>query len=637
MALPAAGWMLSAMLLGGCFLHTDAALAPPDPVKAADDRTDKPKDKAPKKLPEEAAALRDLARHVDAADDPRFTEAAQSRSFAVRIEALRAWAASKKGPLPQIVIDLRSDDDPRVRAEALAMLAARKNPDAADYVCAALHDVELSVRLAAVRALGELDDKTARAELAELLKDRAELIRAEAVSAIAAHGSQSAVLAAARDPSWRVRLKVAAALVGYANADGAAAARRLLNDPSAEVERQVVRSVASWPLEMAVPVLIDALARDAVSVRKLAATQLDARWPAPTPGGAFPSDAPPSRRAEALAELKARYQREFGAQSTGFSASAAASSPQGGATADIDRKVEQLVNSNDFTTLAAMGPDVVAALERLAIDRGMTLPDPIYHEVLPRRSPVFAALDHLPSGDLSQRRRAADEFAAAARIHPPGRLATARLCALMTTETDAVVWVRALDAIENEASEPAARLTRLALSQTSGDVRRRACNFLAAHPDPANETFLLPLLNDPEQGVVLAAIRALGATGRITNVAALKNELASPSEDVQLAAAIALARLHDSAGDDAILRLSYSRDVRIRGELAQGLGDLGDDRFVSVLVRLLDDSKATVSHAALASLPRVAGRNVTQSADGTDVSTSEQIARWKKWYADKQP
>ena len=137
-ALSAASWMLAALLSGGCLPHLEVPIAPPDPAAVLDDHPEKPKEKPAKKLPEEAEALRELARHVDAADDRRFTEAAQSPSAAVRIEALRAWAAGKKGPVPQIVVDMRSDDDPRVRAEALAMLAAQKYPDAIDYLCAAL-------------------------------------------------------------------------------------------------------------------------------------------------------------------------------------------------------------------------------------------------------------------------------------------------------------------------------------------------------------------------------------------------------------------------------------------------------------------------------------------------------------------
>jgi HEAT repeat protein len=228
-----------------------------------------------------------------------------------------------------------------------------------------------------------------------------------------------------------------------------------------------------------------------------------------------------------------------------------------------------------------------------------------------------------------------EDFAAAARNHPPGRLATARLCALMTSETDPIVWFRALEAIDNEPSEPAVRMAHLALSQSAGEVRRKACEYLAGHPDPAHESFLLPLLSDPQQAIVLAAIRALGAAGRMENTSALKNELAASSEEVQLAAAVALARLNDPVGDNAIDRLSYSRDVRIRGQLAQGLGELGERRFTAVLIRLLDDSKATVSHAALASLPKITGRDLALSIDGGSVSAGEQMARWKKWWADE--
>ena len=52
------------------------------------------------------------------------------------------------------------------------------------------------------------------------------------------------------------------------------------------------------------------------------------------------------------------------------------------------------------------------------------------------------------------------------------------------------------------------------------------------------------------------------------------------------------------------------------------------------MIRLLDDPRATVSHAALASLPKAAGRDLTQPGDGTTVPTTEQVARWKKWYAE---
>ena len=466
-----------------------------------------------------------------------------------------------------------------------------------------------------------------------MLKDRGELIRAAAVAAIAMHGPEAAVLRAASDASWRVRLKVAVALAGYTDAAATAAARRMLGDPSAEVERQVVRSLASWPAEKAAPVLLDALASDAVSVRKLAAEQLAARWHM---DARFPYESPPARRAEALAELRARFQREYATL-------AGLTEPQGSAgqagKPDVhasakDQQVENLVNSGDIAALAAIGPEVAGSLERLAIDRHLTLPEAVYRDILPRYSTSFAALDRLHDSNLAARRQAAEDFAALAKNQPPGKLAIARLSALMTSETDSVVWLKALEVISRENCEPAVRLARLALSQKSGEVRRKACEYLAAHGDPAHEPFLAPLLADSEQDVKIAAIRAVASAGRIRDIAALKAGLASPDEEIQLATAVALLRLGDPAGDDAIGRLSYSSDIRTRGQLAQALGELGDQRFAGLLVRLLDDSKATVRLAALAGLPRVAGRDVTLSADGTSVSVNEQIARWKKWQAE---
>lgn len=589
-----------------------------------------------------AELLRALVRHVEAADDPRFTAAAASPSSLVRIETLRAWAAGKRGLMPMSIIDLRSDDDPRVRAAALKALAARKPADARDYLTTALKDVDLAVRLAAIRGLGELEDGKSRAILTDLLKDRSELIRAEAVATIAAHGSQAVVLGAASDSAWRVRLKVAEALAGYNDADAVATARRMLGDPSAEVERQVVRSLAAWPLETAAPVLLEALGRDAISVRKLAADQLAARWKG---SERFPYEAPPDRRAQALAELRQRLQREFGdsaaqgARSTGFSLKSENSSAKAATTtvSASDGLVEKLVADGDFATLARLGPTVVGSLERLAIERQLTLPEPIYQDVLPRYSTAFAALDRLARSKADQRQRAAEELVGLAKKQPVGRLAVARLCELMTTETDAAVWLRALDVVGDDGGEPAVRMARLALSQTAGEVRRRACEFLAVHPNPGHEVFLTPLLADPEQAVVVAAIRALGAAGRIADLGPLKKSLASTDAEVQLEVALVLVRLRDPAGDEAIQRLSYASDIKLRGRLARALGDLGDARFTAILVRMLDDPRATVSHAALASLPRVVGHDVAQSNDGVAVSTAEQIERWKKWYAEAKP
>jgi len=262
----------------------------------------------------------------------------------------------------------------------------------------------------------------------------------------------------------------------------------------------------------------------------------------------------------------------------------------------------------------------------------LTLPEPVYHDVLPQYSTTFAALDRLHGENVDQRRQAAEDLVAAANKQPLGRLAVARLCALTSGETDAAVWLSALEAVRQSDSEPAVRMARSALGQAAAEVRRRACEHLAAHPDPAHEVFLLPLLGDSEQAVVVAAIRALGAAGQIRDLDALKKQFASANEEIQLETAVALLHVRDRGGEEAIERLSYSSDIMTRARVAQALGALGDARLAGILIRLLDDPRATVSHAALASLPKAVGRDLGQSGDGATATTAEQIARWKKWY-----
>jgi HEAT repeat protein len=270
----------------------------------------------------------------------------------------------------------------------------------------------------------------------------------------------------------------------------------------------------------------------------------------------------------------------------------------------------------------------------LAVDRKCTLPEQVYHDLLPRHSGIYASLDRLHSEKVDQRRRAAEELVAAAGKEPLSGLAVARLCELTTDETDAAVWLSALSAVRDSGSEAAVRMARLALGQAAGAVRRRGCEQLLEHPDPAHEVFLLPLLGDSEQDVVVAAIRALGAAGQIQDIEALKRQFASANEEVQLETAIALVHFHDRSGEDAIERLSYTSDIKTRARVAQAVGALGDARLAGILIRLLDDPKATVSHAALASLPKVVGHDLRQSGDGVTVPTVEQMARWKKWYAE---
>jgi HEAT repeat protein len=576
-----------------------------------------------------AELIRGLARHVDAAADPRLSAALAGPSAEVRIEALDAWAGGRGGILPREAAELRSDGNAHVRAAALRAMTARRHPQVHRALAEALRDAELSVRLAAITALGELGDGQALATLADVLKDRSERIRAEAVSALGRAGAKPTVLAAASDAAWQVRLRVARAVAAWPDRDGISVARRLLDDPSAEVEQSVAVAVGQWPLAQGGPVLLEALGKPAFSTRQAALKQLATQWPAARD---FPVEAADPYRQEALARLQARFQREVVVEG-GATPLAAARGPLRAVSQPPPdpaslQHVEALLRAGDIQALVQWGPSIVSLLEHLATAEHRVLPEDAYRNVLPQHSPAFAALLRLKSPNPIERRGAATELAALAQKQPLSALAVARLCESITPETDALVWQGGLEAVAGDASEPAARMASLALGHASAEVRRRGCEHLAAHPAAAYAGHLVPLLQDTAQGVVIAAIRALGAMDSFDDLRPLRQMLAANDEEIQLEASAVLARCRDPAGAAALDRLTYSDDPRIRTRTAQVMGDLGDRTFAAALVRLLDDRWASVAHAALAALPKVAGRDVAQTAD-----RNEQTRRWKQWLA----
>jgi len=588
-----------------------------------------------------AELIRSLAKTVDPADDPRFVEALRSRAAEVRLEAVQAWSAGQRGPLPVEAADLRADPDPRVRAAALSCLARRRHPQAQQYLAAALDDCDLAVRIAAIEALGSLGGAEAQATLQRLRDDRAELIRAAAVSALAASGAQKPVFDAAADESWRVRLEVARALVGYPNRSGAGLAHELIDDPSASVRRQTVASVAEWPLDQAGPVLLAAMGKTGYMTRKNAAGQLAALWP---PGAEFPVDGPAQRRAEMLGELERRFRGEVGFVDPEVLAAAAIAlvptvSPE--TVAEVEQCLRDLADPvaaeslrrRSRAALVALGPELVEALERLALDRHEMLPEIVYREVLPDCDSAFAVLDRLASDDVSIRRRAAEELADLTRKRPLGCLATWRLFTLAVTETDQLVWQNVLAAVATDPSEPAVRLASAAISHPSPEVRRRACEHLGAHSGPTRRhvDVLLPALEDEDPLVVRAAARALGNSGGIDDTGPLERLLLSDHESVRVEAAGALCRLGDPSGPAALERLSYSNDKGVRRQVAASMGEIADATFVASLVRLLDDRQST-RLAALEALPRVVGHDVAAAANPAPTSSTERVALWKRWY-----
>ncbi len=569
-----------------------------------------------------------LGQRISPADDPRFLAALNSSSADVRLESLRTWANDETSPLPEALIELRAAGDIGVRMAALEAIAARRHPDAHRLLGEALRDHDLRVKLAAVDGLGELGNPEATAVLENLLDHHAARIREAAVKALAHSEAYEAVMKAAEDQSWRVRAEVARALAGCHDRQADAVARKLLDDPSTEVHRELLAAIGKWPVEKSAPILLIAMGKDSYVCRKSAAELLAAQWP---PAASFSAEGTPDRRQLQLQQLTEEFRSAFPPGDDAPDAQVAVDQEQAPAVDEINR-VEQLLANEDIAGLIALGTRAIGAIEVVALQRHRPIPEAVYRSALPEIQPVFALLARLETDDVLERRRAAAELEGLARKEPLGRLAVERLCQLATPEPDSLVFQSALSAVAGDGSDAAQRLAYAAVGHPATEVRRRGCLHLVAHPDPRHVPVLLPAVEDESASVAAAAAEALGACGHPAAADALNELMRSGNEALQLEAALALVQLNPSRGAAALERLAHSRDAAVRRRIAEEMGELADPAFTPTLIRLLDD-QVSVMRAALNALPKTVGKDQSISPDGAPSTTTERARRWKAWFA----
>ena len=597
--------------------------------------------------------------------DPRFAAALESPAANVRREALTEF--SQYGPLPANISRSVGDPDSNVRRAALHTLAVRRHPEVLELLRRALLDQDLLVRLSAIADFGLLGQPEAVAELRQLAAKGTELVRAAAVAALVTAGDDQIVSTAIGDKSWRVRRALVPILDRPQNAPRPTDfAERLVADVNPDVAQAAIHSVGHWELTRAGPILLTAMQSRIYVTRKTAAEQLAQLWP---PANTFEVEAVEARRAAEMEQLWQQWRSQSPENSQATAAAPPATGTKSSASAAdtaariarVQALLDQLSAARQTTathydallnSLAAIGPDLPELLQQIHQQTGQPLPADIYGHVLPAVRPEFATIQRLTSSDVRERRQAADALntqtlqSSHASWHKPlCALALDRLVELMIREPDTLVWSSIFESLADDDREPARRLAYAALSHPSPEVRRRACEYLAAHPDAAHGPLLAKSLADPDAAVVEAAVRAIGRLPSLDDPRPLEKILAAADHALRVEAAESLARLGFASGAPALERLGYDPAPKVRRMAAAAMGRIGDRSFVPVLVHLLDD-RPEVSRAALASLPRAAGRDAppphaasgaanTGDAALPPSADSEQaeIRRWKEWYA----
>mgnify|MGYP000908174910 FL=1 len=606
-ALPAL--LAAALAISGCsgwLTRPFDSATSSDPVATASAASES--DPAPSKAGDNSAA-------PAVQKDEKLVRALSSESAATgqaKLDAIKSWQRDGKGGLPGEISQLADDPNPRVRAAYVEAAAQRRVPEAEKLAIASLQDHDLQVRLAAIAALGTLGGEQSSKTLVPLLDASGELVRAAAARALIQLGDERAAVRAQKDRSWRVRLVAAETLATRPDATGVHLARQLIDDPSAEVQKVVVRGVAKWPLPLAGPILLSAMASNARVTRQEGAAQLAAQW---SPAAEFPVDGNPGQRAKVLGRLHNAFRGQFPEDPTALAADPRRSLPTDPVRteeiAEVERCIAELRSAASIRAkeqavrqLTTFGPHLVEVLEQVAARSPLPLPEAVYQEALAQCASDFAALAGLRSRDLTTRRSAADELLAARDRQALGALALGRLTELVKDEPDPVVWRIAFNVVAEDSSEPSARLAYAGIRHAMPEVRRMACLYLTAHPSPKHAPALIPSLGDTHPEVVRQAIRALGAGGELVDSQPLRQLLGAREESLRVEAATALARLGDPAGPPALERLAHSRDVTIRRQAAAAMGQVPDPAYKATLSGLLND-QYSVRLAALESLSKI--------------------------------
>lgn len=602
--------------------------------------------------------------------EPRFAAALDSPAANVRREALFALCNPRFGPLPANIVRYVGDVDSSVRRAALLTLTLRRHPEALELLHQALQDQDLLVRLCAVGDLGRLGGAGAANELHQLTSSKAEIVRATAATALIQLGDEQIVSLAEADKSWRVRRTLVPLLDRPQEPRPTALAERLVEDSNFEVGRPAIEAVGRWPLTDCGPILLNAMDSRGYQTRKAAAQRLATLWP---PAAEFETEAIAARRAVQIADLRQKWQAQMGAGMPNATlpiagnanpppSKVATTVPTAQQRSDVERLLHQFGGpsttadrADAVRRLIAIGPALPTILAQIAESNGSPLPEVVYRQVLPPIDPTFAMLDRLASDDLRDRRSAADSLAAqtaaaakAGLQNPLGELAIARLCELTIRESDPLVWSSVLAALADDPRDAATQLAYAGLSHPSPEVRRLACEHLAAHPDVRHGPLLVKSLTDSNPTVVEAAVRAIGRMPSLGDPRPLEAILDTPDHVLRVEAAESLAMLGFPSGVAALERLAYDSAPQVRRMAAVAMGRAADRTFVPVLIHLLDD-RPEIARAALASLPRAAGhdlplanssagagqQSVQQASWQSPDSDTEQdqIRRWKQWYA----
>ncbi|WP_339729455.1 HEAT repeat domain-containing protein [uncultured Gimesia sp.] len=552
---------------------------------------------------------------------------------------------------PTNITQVRWDSDSLMRTNFGYWAALVRHPDAEAILTSQLKDADLQVQNEALKHLGILGTETALQQLKEQAKRPQESSRISAAVGLTPWGAQY-LAPLSKDTAASVRLAATKGLGQVASPEAALLLRSLLNDRSTHVQIAVIDSISQWPDELAIPLLLEGIQEGVYKTRRKSIIQLTNRTGM---GGSISIEAPKADRIAAVRKLIQSEQvpgalwnqlLQSGLQKPREVNQSRAAEIQAYFQDLINQPRESTQYQQAFQELENISSNELEILEKLILETSIELPKEIYTELLPGLESNYAALNQLSSSHVTDRRKGAQQLLLNSQNVSLNPVLIKRLRKLMTHEQDRLVWRIVMSAISKDNYDESAQLALLAINHNWSDIRILGCEYFGKHGLPQYAAWLLPLLNDKNESVQLAAMHALGqchnpiAITGIQNTAqnqppapSLKSKLTHSNHRVRFEAVAALSRLGDIEGMQELVRLSNDTNNSIRSDAVREMGDSGQTRYVEPLIQMAwTERNHSTLKEILSSLDKLVPDSEQPAELASQLKHFEQAKIWMNWW-----
>jgi len=548
---------------------------------------------------------------------------------------------------PPALWKLRWEESPAIVKRFGHWLALTGNPLAESYLGEKLNHLNADVKQSAVCSLGLIATDSSEALLRERLKRDQGRQKAVAMLALG-YRDPGVVYRQIHDSDPSVRRYVAEFAGRHPSHEARVALQEMVVDNDPAIQLVAVQAVENWSAADAFPILSTAFQEGVLKTRREARRLLEQQFDLVI---AAIEDTPEQRRT-ILDQIRQNHALALASET----ASVPMERPVESVTSyeEIERQIRSLLqklmadeqSAEQRVKVNAELKTLVGSHPRYLDEALRTQPMTSLRKTLLRLAEVpierCQTVRELSDAELHRRRKAAREIASWADGETLPEWILLVLADDLNREQDPQVCRAIMTAIAHDTTPAARAVAEVALRHPWSDVRVLGCQYAAQHRLPQLAPLLLPLLQERNATVQVAAIEAAGlcrnplvidgisqseAAGR----SGLRSLLGTVSGSMELRVLIALARLQNDQGRSELIKLTYSPAPEQRRLVVEAIAELEDPFFQESLLNMgWTEQDPQVRRVLLDALERMVDPSRRPEIRAT-ATYDEKISAWAQW------